>query len=399
MNDLTQVCESSALAEKKPNEGARSSFAGGSDTRVVEPRLGKNKTPKRVGYLCEKIGSEENVAAAVRDYCRGQRSPRKRKAALRVWNERGKELCDALKRGAWEPSPLRRFEHRDGLSGKTRIITSSSVADNIAQTAIVRVVEPVLYRSAWAHSCCNVKGKGIAHIVRYVKKVRADDALRERYAKAHGGKPPKREAKHFLKFDCSKFYASISPELCERLLESRIKDKACVAQIMRFVRQNEPNGLSIGGRMSHMLANFTGEKIVRALQDFGARKIAVYMDDFVVFASSKAKLHAARKGAEFFMNGIGLAMKGNWFVSPWSARGCDFCGYVFDGDGRVRIRKRIRLRIIRVLRRIATGLFSKKTARSFLSYWGYILATKSFYLMRKYGGAKFNLKRIKERAK
>lgn len=185
MNDLTQVCESSALAEKKPNEGARSSFAGGSDTRVVEPRLGKNKPPKRVGYLCEKIGSEENVAAAVRDYCRGQRSSRKRKAALRVWNERGKELCDALKRGAWEPSPLRRFEHRDGLSGKTRIITSSSVADNIAQTAIVRVVEPVLYRSAWAHSCCNVKG--IAHIVRYVKKVRADDALRERYAKAYGG--------------------------------------------------------------------------------------------------------------------------------------------------------------------------------------------------------------------
>lgn len=399
MKDLTQICESAPHGEKQPDKGAASS-SGSVGVPAVETRAGKNKkTPKRVGYLCEKIGSEENVAAAVRDYCRGQRSERKRRRALWFWKRHGNALCEALKSGAWEPSPLRRFEHRDGLSGKTRIITSSSVADNIAQTAIVRVVEPVLYRSAWAHSCCNVKGKGIAHIVRYVRKIRRDDANRERWAKAHGKKAPKREAKHFLKFDCAKFYASISCELCERLLESRIKDRKCVAQIMRFVRQNEPDGLSIGGRMSHMLANFVGEKIVRALQYFGARKIAVYMDDFVVFGPSKAKLHKARRGVEFIMQGLGLTMKGNWFVSPWDARGCDFCGYVFDGDGRVRIRKRIRLRIIRTLRRIATGRFSKKTARSFLSYWGYILTTKSFYLVRKYGGENFNLKRINERAK
>lgn len=380
--------------KKKPNKGEISSSC---DCVIVEDFPGKNKRlPKRAGYILEAIADKENILGAIADYCRGQRRNRRRVARLR---RRADALADDIRAkllaDAWVPSPLHRFIHKDGLSGKQREICASCVLDNIVQTAIVRVVEPIIYRSAYAHSACNIKGKGIAHIMRYIKKItRTERANELRYQRR--GKRYNSPVKYIFKFDLKKYYEHIKPELVEKLLRSRIKDERVIRLTMAFVRQNEPNGLCIGGRISRIFANFVGEKICRFFKERGVKYCAEYMDDFAVWGSSKSKLHALRRELEVFLKTLNLELKENWFVAPWNARGCDFCGYVFQRDGIIRIRKRIRLRIIQTLRRIARKDYGETLARRFLSYWGYIVHTKSFYLVDKYGGTDFSLKQIKE---
>lgn len=373
----------------------------GNAPALVEALLGKNKQrlPKRVGWLLEKIADEDNLRRAVDAYCKGQRRKPERVRRVREGKERYvAAMRRALLNGEWRPRPLRRFVLRDPLSGKERVIAASGVLDNIVQTAIVQVLEPILYRSAYMWSACNIKGKGIAFLERYIRRFsRKEEAVRMRYERA--GKRYRSPVQNYLKFDIRKFYEHIKPELVERLLRKRIKDERVITLVMTFVRQNEPDGLCIGGRISHVLANYVGERVCRFIKERGFRYLAVYMDDFVVWGTSKAKLHALRRElAEYMAAELGLEIKGNWFVAPWEKRGCDFVGFIFHRDGRTRIRKRIRWRIIKLLRKFARRKATRKDARSLLSYWGYIVHTRSFYLFKKHGGG-IALKTIKSKAR
>ena len=53
-----------------------------------------------------------------------------------------------------------------------------------------------------------------------------------------------------------------------------------------------------------------------------------YMDDIVIFGSSKEELHALKREIDvYFMRELWLTIKGNWQVFPSYVRGVDFVGY------------------------------------------------------------------------
>ena len=53
-----------------------------------------------------------------------------------------------------------------------------------------------------------------------------------------------------------------------------------------------------------------------------------YMDDIVIFGSSKEELHALKREMDvYFMRELRLTIKGNWQVFPSYVRGVDFVGY------------------------------------------------------------------------
>lgn len=53
-----------------------------------------------------------------------------------------------------------------------------------------------------------------------------------------------------------------------------------------------------------------------------------YMDDIVIFGSSKEELHALKREIDvYFMRELRLTIKGNWQVFPSYVRGVDFVGY------------------------------------------------------------------------
>lgn len=347
--------------------------------------------PKRVGFLLEKIADESNLRRAVEVFVKTRERAGSRRRLSVLLKEPGLsnlvcELRGQILAGEYKVSAPVRFMRYDSLSRKNREICAFSTHDNIVQTAMVSVIEPVLYKGAYFNSCCNVKGKGIARIEKYIKQfARADDRKR-RMAEAKG-KRYRSPVANFAKLDLRKFYDSIDHAHLRRLLRRKIKDEAAVDLIMRFAEANGVRGLCIGGRISHVLANFYLEGFDRKILNSAAcTRYARYMDDCVIWGANKSKLHALVRSLADDAPVFGLGVKCGWCVAPWKSRAVDFCGYLFYRDGGSGIRKRIKLRIIRRMRALARGISDKRLINSLASYVGYIKRGNRECLCGKYLG-------------
>lgn len=353
--------------------------------------------PKRFGFLMEKIASVENLQHAIVSFVKTRESSFARKKLSWLLNEQEQttlinRLREELLSGRWKAKPPSRFKRIDSLSKKEREICAFGIEENIVQTAIVFVAEPILYRGAYENSCCNIKGKGIARIEKYIKKFAKKDDRKRRLTEAKG-KVYRSPVANFAKFDIRKFYDSIDHPHLRRLLCRRIKDVAAVDLIMQFAEVNGVRGLCIGGRVSHLLANFYLEDVDRKILNSGAcARYARYMDDCVVWGSSKAKLHELIRSLMDEIYLFGLGIKPGWFVTPWKSRAVDFCGYLFFRDGGTGIRKRIKLRIIRRLRAVAKGVLDLRLLNSLASYIGYIERGSRGHLCKRYLNANSILK-------
>lgn len=347
--------------------------------------------PKRAGFLLGKIASIENLRNAIETFVKTRNNPRVRRRTAYLLEDEAqlklaKTLQDQILSKQYRASPPRHFRHVDTLSKKERDICSFSIVDNIVQTAVVSVVEPILYRGAYFNSCCNIKGKGIARIKNYVQSFARKDDRKRRMAESKG-KRYRSPVANYVKFDLRKFYDSIDHAHLHRLLCRRIKDMATVDLIMQFAEVNGVRGLCIGGRVSHVLANFYLEGFDRKILNSSAcSRFARYMDDCVIWGPSKAKLHALVRDLSDGAHVFGLGVKPGWYVTPWRSRACDFCGYLFFSDGGIGVRKRIKLRIIRRLRGLAYGIKRRKLLDSTASYIGYLKHGDRAHLCKRYLG-------------
>ena len=119
-------------------------------------------------------------------------------------------------------------------------------------------------------------------------------------------------------------------------LLDEIIDSICTANIedirdLWFLDEDvdEETGIPIGNYLSQYCGNFY-------LSDFDhwikeekrVKHYFRYMDDIVIFGSSKEELHALKREIDvYFMRELRLTVKGNWQVFPSYVRGVDFVGY------------------------------------------------------------------------
>ena len=210
------------------------------------------------------------------------------------------------------------FEH-----GKRRKIYMPEIHEQWLHHIIVLVLEPIITATAYPYSCGSFPKRGAHYGKRQIERWLLHDPKGTRC---------------FAKMDIRHFYDSIRLKILMKELAIRIKDDWFL-YIIGLCLQGFNKGIPLGFYISQRLANYLLEPLDRLITEvLGLPKLQRYMDDIVIFASSKKVLQRAiveiRKmlGQRFR-----LKLKHNYQVCKFYyekgkrkiGRALDFMGYIF----------------------------------------------------------------------
>lgn len=278
--------------------------------------------PKTYSDLFEQIASFETLCEAWEMARRGKRYRSETMRFGRDLEPNLIELQESLLHKTYRTGPYRHF---NVYEPKKREVAALPMKDRVVHHALMKVIEPI-FEARFIHDsyACRV-GKGT-----HSGATRAQQFLRK--VKREGG------AVCAFKADVSKYFPSICHDVLKRLLRRHI---ACpdtlwlLDQIIDSTADGEelmPRGVPIGNLTSQLFANIYLHEL-DAFVKYELREpyYMRYMDDFVVVASDKARLHEVRRDVEDFLwANLGLRLNGKTQVFPVSGdrgRPLDFLGY------------------------------------------------------------------------
>lgn len=285
--------------------------------------------------------------------------------------------------------------------------------DRIAQWAILQVIEPFLLANMTADTYSAIPGKGIQPIV---------DDLRGHYkTKIVDGKKKsvwvpsilltdEENTRYCYKIDLHHYYQSINHEVLKQKFRKVFKDPellwlldeitdsintATEEDLIELSLSGEievdPNtGIPIGNYMSQYSGNFYLSSFDHWVkEELHVKHYYRYMDDVVIFASSKEELHEIhRKVTAYTRDYLHLNIKGNYQIFPTKVRGVDFVGYRFFGEYTL-LRKSTAINFKRKMRACRKKMENNISPTysewcSFNSYKGWLGNCDSYRLFKKY---------------
>lgn len=285
--------------------------------------------------------------------------------------------------------------------------------DRIAQWAILQVIEPFLLANMTADTYSAIPGKGIQPIV---------DDLRGHYkTKIIDGKKKsvwvpsilltdEENTRYCYKIDLHHYYQSINHEVLKQKFRKVFKDPellwlldeitdsintATEEDLIELSLSGEievdPNtGIPIGNYMSQYSGNFYLSSFDHWVkEELHAKHNYRYMDDVVIFASSKEELHEIHKKVTAYLRDyLHLNIKGNYQIFPTKVRGVDFVGYRFFGEYTL-LRKSTAINFKRKMRACRKKMENNIPPTysewcSFNSYKGWLGNCDSYRLSKKY---------------
>lgn len=285
--------------------------------------------------------------------------------------------------------------------------------DKIAQWAILQVIEPFLVANMTADTYSAIPGKGIQPIV---------DDLRGHYkTKIVDGKKKsvwvpsilltdEENTRYCYKIDLHHFYQSINHEVLKQKFRKVFKDPELlwlldeIADSINTATEEDlielslsgeievdPNtGIPIGNYMSQYSGNFYLSSFDHWVkEELHVKHYYRYMDDVVIFASSKEELHEIhRKVTAYTRDYLHLNIKGNYQIFPTKVRGVDFVGYRFFGEYTL-LRKSTAINFKRKMRACRKKMENNIPPTysewcSFNSYKGWLGNCDSYRLFKKY---------------
>lgn len=285
--------------------------------------------------------------------------------------------------------------------------------DRIAQWAILQIIEPFLLANMTADTYSAIPGKGIQPIV---------DDLRGHYkTKIVDGKKKsvwvpsilitdEENTRYCYKIDPHHYYQSINHEVLKQKFRKVFKDPellwlldeitdsintATEEDLIELSLSGEievdPNtGIPIGNYMSQYSGNFYLSSFDHWVkEELHTKHNYRYMDDVVIFASSKEELHEIhRKVTAYTRDYLHLNIKGNYQIFPTKVRGVDFVGYRFFGEYTL-LRKSTAINFKRKMRACRKKMENNIPPTysewcSFNSYKGWLGNCDSYRLFKKY---------------
>lgn len=285
--------------------------------------------------------------------------------------------------------------------------------DRIAQWAILQVIEPFLLANMTADTYSAIPGKGIQPIV---------DDLRGHYkTKIVDGKKKsvwvpsilltdEENTRYCYKIDLHHYYQSINHEVLKQKFRKVFKDPELlwlldeIADSINTATEEDlielslsgeievdPNtGIPIGNYMSQYSGNFYLSSFDHWVKEvLHVKHYYRYMDDVVIFASSKEELHEIhRKVTAYTRDYLHLNIKGNYQIFPTKVRGVDFVGYRFFGEYTL-LRKSTAINFKRKMRACRKKMENNIPPTysewcSFNSYKGWLGNCDSYRLSKKY---------------
>lgn len=187
------------------------------------------------------------------------------------WNSIRQQLFN----GDYQPSPVKRVRIPKD-DGTQRLLGIPTVLDRVIQQAIVQVLSPLFDPSFCEHSY-GFRPKRSAH-----------DALR------HVRQCCQQGHKITVDIDLSKFFDKVNHDKLMTLLGRRIRDKALLRLIGRYLRAGVQDGNTLlpshegvpqGGPLSPLLSNVMLDPLDKELTNRGHR-FARYADDLIIMVSS-----------------------------------------------------------------------------------------------------------------
>lgn len=263
------------------------------------------------------------------------------------------------------------FEH-----GKRRKIYMPEIHEQWLHHIIVLVLEPIITATAYPYSCGSFPKRGAHYGKRQIERWLLHD---------------QKGTRCFAKMDIRHFYDSIRLKILMRELAIRIKDDWFL-YIIELCLQGFNKGIPLGFYISQWLANYLLEPLDRLITEvLGLLKLQRYMDDIVIFASSKKVLQRAiveiRKmlGQRFR-----LKLKHNYQVCKFYyekgkrkiGRALDFMGFIFYRN-KTLIRKNIMLSATRLAKKMerskeANRGYFHRHIEAMLSYMGWFTCTDTY---------------------
>ena len=285
--------------------------------------------------------------------------------------------------------------------------------DRIAQWAILQVIEPFLVANMTADTYSAIPGKGIQPIVNdlrgYYKTKRVDGKKKSVWVPSILLSDEK-NTRYCYKIDLHHYYQSINHEVLKQKFRKVFKDPELlwlldeIADSINTATEEDlielslsgeievdPNtGIPIGNYMSQYSGNFYLSSFDHWVkEELHVKHYYRYMDDVVIFASSKEELHEIhRKVTAYTRDYLHLNIKGNYQIFPTKVRGVDFVGYRFFGEYTL-LRKSTAINFKRKMRACRKKMENNIPPTysewcSFNSYKGWLGNCDSYRLFKKY---------------
>lgn len=285
--------------------------------------------------------------------------------------------------------------------------------DRIAQWAILQVIEPFLVANMTTDTYSAIPGKGIQPIVNdlrgYYKTKRVDGKKKSVWVPSIL-LSDEENTRYCYKIDLHHYYQSINHEVLKQKFRKVFKDPELLWLLDEIVDsintateedlielslsgeiEVDPNtGIPIGNYMSQYSGNFYLSSFDHWVkEELHTKHNYRYMDDVVIFASSKEELHEIhRKVTAYTRDYLHLNIKGNYQIFPTKVRGVDFVGYRFFGEYTL-LRKSTAINFKRKMRACRKKMENNIPPTysewcSFNSYKGWLGNCDSYRLFKKY---------------
>lgn len=285
--------------------------------------------------------------------------------------------------------------------------------DRIAQWAILQVIEPFLVANMTADTYSAIPGKGIQPIVNdlrgYYKTKRVDGKKKSVWVPSIL-LTDEENTRYCYKIDLHHYYQSINHEVLKQKFRKVFKDPELlwlldeIADSINTATEEDlielslsgeievdPNtGIPIGNYMSQYSGNFYLSSFDHWVkEELHIKHYYRYMNDVVIFASSKEELHEIhRKVTAYTRDYLHLNIKGNYQIFPTKVRGVDFVGYRFFGEYTL-LRKSTAINFKRKMRACRKKMENNIPPTysewcSFNSYKGWLGNCDSYRLSKKY---------------
>lgn len=234
--------------------------------------------------------------------------------------------------------------------------------------AIINQIGDIIIKSISKMSCASIPNRGIHYALNFSKK----------YI---------REYDYYLKIDIKKYFPNINQDILIKLLNNKFKDKDLM-DLLTVIIKSTPSGIPIGSLTSQYFAIFYIDRLNRLLESIKDIKFITYMDDVVIFANNKSRLHEVFNIIEKFLKDeLDLKIKENWCIRP-SRCGLDFVGYVVFREY-IRIRQSTKNKMVKKINKINKQIRNGKELTysqwcSINSYGGWLKFGNCYNLYKKH---------------
>lgn len=243
--------------------------------------------------------------------------------------------------------------------------------DRIVHHAVMQVMQPIWDKQFIYDLYSAIPGKGL-----HAGSYRLRNFLKD-----------SENTKYCLKFDVSKFYPSIKPDILFEIIKQSVKDPDLLWLLEDVIFSTPDGGVPIGNYLSQYFSNLYLTPFDHWIKEtLGMKYYIRYCDDGVILHAERERLKEIKEQITIYFDTLGLRINPKTNIFPVDRCGIDFLGYRCFRTHTI-LRKssarRFKTRIKKIEKHYLT-MNPNKVLGSVGAYYGWLKHCNSYNLARMY---------------